>query len=232
MRPITTSIRFPLWCSLLAAAALCSPALAASGSNKKPAKPHWDTEPYAKPEVGATAWSNGSTVVTAATLGGQAGIKYWRVGDPPPMWNGKTRARVAYVLSSANSSGLDLRLGSFMGPKWQYVGLQTGPDIFWDRWTYGSTEIPGSVGVDWPLAATFYLSPVNLGLGVTPSWLANEERRVDWSEARVPGFGHEFSYQASISLTLDSITLSLGYSLRVMASGTQQGFSVGAKLRS
>lgn len=200
------------------------------GHGKKRVQPHWEQEWYAEPQGGLVAWSSGGSVVSAATLGGQAGLRYWRVGDPPPQWSGQTRARVAYVLSSADASGLEARLGSFMGPRWKTVGIQAGPDLFWDQWQYGSTVLDPSLGLSLPVTTTLFLDAITLSAGATPSWLANEDRRVDWNETDVFGFGHEFTWTLGATLRLDSFSVGAQYAWHVQATGVQQGLSFGVAL--
>ena len=197
---------------------------------KKP-QPHWESEPFVKPEAGATISGSGGSASAFATVGASAGIRYWRVGDPPPMWNGQTRVRGAYGTGGGNSS-LDARVGSFIGPSWKQVGLLVGPDLFWNQYDLASgQDLEPSVGVEVPLTASFRVSKqISLFAGVAPAWLTNPDRAVDWDEVSVPGFGDEFAYSAGVGLNLDAIKLNLSYSYRIVANGVQQGVGVGVTL--
>ena len=202
------------------------------GNQKKhKVQPHWDTEWYAEPQGGIVGWSSGGSLTTAATLGGLAGYRYWRVGDPPPRWSGQTRVKAAYVLSSANASGMEVRLGSFMGPNWKRVGIQAGPDLFWDQWAYGGTTLDPTLGLGVPAVVTLAVDPLTLWGGATPAWLSNPDRRVDWSQTDAPGFGHEFTWSAGASIRIDTFTLGVQYAYHIQATGVQQGFSFGVGLK-
>ncbi len=198
---------------------------------KKPAGPHWEGEWYAQPVAGALLHSGtGGGTNSAITLGLEGGYRYYQVGGSTPRWQGRTRARGTYAMSN-NGNGVDLRLGSFIGPTWQNFGLSVGPDLFWDRYTVGSTTLDPSVGMSLPLTATMPLSSLTLWAGVAPSWLTNEARRVNWDQEEVFGFGHEFTYMAGAAIAVGSFTISANYAYRITVAGPQQGFGLGFKIR-
>lgn len=230
--------RFLAALALLALA--ISPAHAGKGGGKgkkhgghKKVQPHWEGDFFARPEGGVVGWSDGTAAgtVTAASVGGQAGYQYWRVGDPPPQWTGQTRVAGSWILSSGNASGLDARVGSFIGPRWKYVGLQGGPDLFWNRWQYGGVVLDPTVGLAVPITATATLDAVSILGGAEPAWLSNEERRVDWDQTDALGFGHEFTWFAGVGISVQGVSLGVQYRYHIQASGVQQGFSFGAGFR-
>lgn len=195
-----------------------------------PPKPqaHWEAEPFLKPEAGAQINTNGQGSSAFVTLGASAGFRYWRVGDPPPQWSGQTRVRGLYGTGSGVQS-LDARIGSFIGPRWGSFGLQFGPDLFWNRLELPSgQDLEPSVGLEFPVMASLKLSKeLSLYGGVSPAWLADPQRAVDWSAVDAPGFGDEFAYMAGASLNLKPIHLSANYVYRIVATGAQQNLGFG-----
>lgn len=196
-------------------------------------EPHWEREPFVKPEAGAQLNTNSGGTSAFVTLGASAGLRYWQVGGPPPRWNGQTRVRGAMGTGSGISA-IDLRLGSFIGPRWNDLGLQFGPDIFWNSLTTAvGPDLEPSLGLEIPVIATYRFSKsVNVYGGFAPAWLADPDRAVDWDEVAVPGFGDEFSYQAGINLNVQPLRLGVSYIYKIVATGVQQnvGFGVGLAL--
>lgn len=197
------------------------------------AEPHWESEPYVKPEAGAQLNTNSGGTSAFVTLGASAGIRYWQVGGPQPRWSGQTRARGLYGTGSGISM-VDLRVGSFIGPRWGDLGLSFGPDLFWNTLQVsGSQDLNPSAGVEFPVMASYTVSKhLNLTGGVAPAWLADPARSVDWDKVDVPGFGDEFSYMGSANLNLQPLRLSVSYLYKVVATGVQQnlGFGVGLSM--
>lgn len=195
---------------------------------KKQQDPHWETEPFVKPEAGAQINTNGAGASAFVTVGASAGVRYAQVGAPPPSWSGQTRVRGLYGTGNGVDS-LDARVGSFIGPRWKQLGLQFGPDLFWNRLTTSAGEsLAPSVGLEFPVTATARISKeLSLSAGVSPAWLADESRSVDWSQVAVPGFGDEFSYMAGVNLNLNPLHLSVNYIYKIVATGAQQNVGVG-----
>ena len=187
---------------LLMAAASAAPAapVSKSAAATTPQTPAWETKLFAQPVVGGTVFSSGGSTTTAVSLGAEAGLRYWQTRRKTPRWRGVARVAGAYVLSSGDSSGMDVRVGNFIGPAWKSVGLSTGPDLFWNRYQYGSIELDPTLGLAWPLTATAWTQAFDVWAGVEPAWLSNADRRVDWSTQDVPGFGHEFTYRAGLGV--------------------------------
>ena len=186
----------------------------------------WNKTPYWEPVLGATLYSSGGNTRTAAYGGLEAGVRYNQKG-PMPRLVGKTRAR-GVLTYGGDAMATDVRLGSFLGPRWKYAGLQAGPDLFRDE-LIGSGLGP-SFGVDFPVAATLYAKPLTFTAGFSPAWLADEDRRVDWSQTTEFGFGHEFTTRLGASLSLDGFGAGVGWSRRVTAAGTYQGFAISLRV--
>jgi len=209
-----------------------------SGKNNKKKEPYWDGDFYWQPSAGATVYSSGDGGTRSAFfLGAQAGYKYTYKNTPDPKWSGRTRVSGNYILPTGGLSGIDLHLGSFIGPSWNnLVGVQFGPDLFWNQLITDepNTELEPTTGLEFPVSASLKLDPLTLSAGVAPAWVSNEARRVDWDDPMyddaLPGFGHEFSYHVGAGIGLGGFNVSVGYSYRITAGGVQQGFSAGARL--
>jgi hypothetical protein len=201
------------------------------GKGKAVEYPYWQTEPYLTPEVGASAYSSGGETSTAVTIGGQAGIRYLRVDRDRPWLTGKTRLAGAYMISGGGT-GYDVRLGSFIGPQWESVNLQVGPDVFYNQYQWDDVSLEPTIGVGVPATATRSADVFTIYGGVEPAWLVNEDRRVDWdtTEAILPGFGHEFTYRAGVGVVASFASFSLSYQYKITAYGIEQGFGLGFKL--
>ena len=185
----------------------------------------WEVEPYWRPVAGISSYSSGGSTWVGARMGATGGVYYWK----SPLL-GRTRAQGSWVTSSG-VSGLELRLGSFMGPHQKYWGAEAGVDVFWNRFSADGVDlIPGSAGIDLPL--NVHLGPQEIyGLaGITPAILFAPERRVDWSNTEAFGFGHEFGWQLGVGARLGRIGAALTYSRRIVASGVYSGWGVSLSL--
>lgn len=194
--------------------------------------PGWETKLYAEPKIGAFVFSDGQQTSTGASIGAEAGLRYWQVQRPFPRLRGVARVAGDYVLTTSDASGVEARVGNFLGPYWQSVGLQTGPDLFWNRFTFGGNTLDPTIGLAWPVLARAWTKKSELSVygGVEPAWLSNKDRRVDWSEQKVPGFGHEFTYRAGLGIRVGGLSLAAGYSYKITAFGGQHGISAGVAL--
>ena len=197
------------------------------GRRGKQAKPDWKHRFYARPLVSGSTYTDGAgNTTTAVGLGGEGGIRYRQVNQPFPRLRGRTRATGQYIVST-NANGMEVKVGSFMGPVWEYVGLESGLDISWDRYEWDGVPMEATVGYGIPFIATTGVSIVTVYAGFQPTFLSNETRRVDWSETDEFGFGHQFSTFAGISLAIDDMNIGLGYTRTVSAAGGQAGVQQG-----
>ena len=158
-------------------------------------------------------------------LGLEGGIRYWQVNKPMPKLRGRTRATAQYIVAS-NSNGMEVKVGSFMGPAWKYFGIESGLDISWDKYEWNGQAMEATMGYGIPLIATTGVSIVTVSAGFQPTFLSNETRRVDWSQTDEFGFGHQFSTFAGIALAIDDMNVGLGYTRTVTAFGLQQGYGI------
>ncbi len=160
----------------------------------------------------------------------------WRVGSttctstpPPPIWGGRSRAKLTYQFSESGT-GTDFRLGSFFGPHWKLIGVEAGPDLFWNRTSIGGFVLDPTFGVDLPITATLTVDLLTAYAGIAPTWVSNPDRRVDWSTVSTPGFGHEFAYLAGLSLRIDPVSVGAAYVHRITAAGPSRTITVHADI--
>ncbi len=179
----------------------------------------YNKKPYAKPVVGAMIWDG----AYGLSLGPEAGIKYQQK-KPDPVFFGKTRAQGAYILG-AGMSGYDVRLGSFFGPFYKVVGLQAGPDFFYNQLSVqldgGTDELFATPGMDFPITGLFDLKIFNAYAGVAPGWYFSGDR-----EALNGAMGQLSTYLGA-GISLSKLRVSVGWNRTSTAYGNQDGLSFG-----
>ncbi len=216
---------------LLIASLLTAPAWAqdnedgdaeSTGEETKPAKQGgltlegpYNTTPYAKPVFGAMIWDGAYGV----SLGAEAGLKYQQK-KRDPVFFGKTRAQGAYTFGSG-IAGYDVRLGSFFGPFHKVVGLQAGPDIFYNELVVdlgdGQTGLFATPGLDFPITGLFDLGVFNAYAGIAPGWYFGGVR--DNLNAVVGQFGTYFGAGLNLSQLRIIFTFLIGEGLGARARG-------------
>lgn len=179
----------------------------------------YSKKPYAKPVVGAMIWEGAYGV----SLGAEAGLNYQQEKDDPVMF-GKTRARGSYIVG-AGMSGYDVRLGSFFGPFYKVVGLQAGPDVFYNQLSVqldgGSDELIATPGMDFPITGLFDVGVFNAYAGVSPGWYFGGDR-----ENLNAALGQLSTYFGA-GINLSKLRFSVGWNRTSTAYGDQDGISVG-----
>ena len=118
-----------------------------------------------------------------------------------------------------------------MGPWWKHFGLESGLDVSWDQYEWNGILLDPSMGYGVPLIATTGVKWISIYAGFQPSFLTTPERRVNWSETDEFGFGHQFSTFTGLSLTVDDMSVGLGYTRTISAFGVQQGYGISLSMR-
>ena len=196
------------------------------GKRRQQARPGWKQKFYARPLItGSTFTDNAGNTSTAVGLGGEGGIRYWQVNTPLPRLRGRTRVAGTYI-TSTDSTGTEVKVGSFMGPAWEYFALESGLDISWDKYEWNGIPMEATTGYGIPFIATTGVSIITVYAGFQPTWLSNEERRVDWDNTDEFGFGHQFSTFAGVSLAIDTMNVGVGYTRTVTVFGLQEGYGL------
>jgi hypothetical protein len=194
---------------------------------KKKGKTQWKNRFYARPLVAGSSFTNANGETTlAAGIGGEGGVRYWEAQRALPRLRGRTRATVQYLVST-NAEGMEVKLGSFMGPAWEYFALESGLDVSWDRYEWDGVPMAASVGYGVPFIATAGVSIITIYAGFQPTFMSNETRRVDWAQTDEFGFGHQFSTFSGVSLAIDDMNIGLGYTRTVSAAGGIPGLQEG-----
>jgi len=175
----------------------------------------YEKKPYAKPIVGAMVWEGS----VGLNVGAEAGFKYQQE-KPDPVMFGKTRATGTLAFGDG-ISGYEVHLGSFFGPFHKVIGAQTGPDLFYSQYTLLGTELPATMGLDWPITALFNVKVFDAYAGVAPGWYFGGERE---NLNNVVG---QFGVYVGGGLNLAKLRLNLGWSKQTTAYGEQTGVSVG-----
>ena len=118
-----------------------------------------------------------------------------------------------------------------MGPWWKYFGLESGLDVSWDRYEWNGIQLDPTMGYGVPMIATAGVEFISVYGGFQPTFLSTPERRVDWSETDDFGFGHQFSTFTGVHITVDDMSVGVGYIRTVTAFGVQQGYNLSLNLR-
>ena len=203
------------------------------GEQQAQGKPEWKRGFYARPIVSGSVYTSASGETSNAVgLGGEGGIRYWQVKKPFPRLRGRTRATVQYI-GAIDSNGMEVKVGSFMGPAWEYVAIESGLDLSWDRYEWNGVPMEATVGYGVPVIVTTGVSIVTIYGGFQPTFLSNPDRRVDWASKAASnefGFGHQFTTFAGIAFAIDDMSVGLGYSRTVTqasgGTGVQQGYGL------
>ena len=87
------------------------------------------------------------------------------------------------------------------------------------------------MGYGIPFIANTGVKFISVYAGFQPTFLSTPERRVVWSETDEFGSGHQFSTFAGVHLTIDDMSVGLGYTRTVTAFGVQQGYGLSLNLR-
>jgi hypothetical protein len=191
----------------------------------------WKKRFYARPMLSGSSFTSADGTTTSAIgIGGEGGVRYWEVGKPFPRLRGRTRGTLQYVVST-NANGMEAKLGSFMGPWWKYLGLESGLDVSWDRYEWNGIQLEPTMGYGIPFIANTGIEFISVYAGFQPTFLSTPERRVVWSETDEFGFGHQFSTFAGVHLTIDDMSVGVGYTRTVTAFGVQQGYGLSLNLR-
>jgi len=176
-------------------------------------------KPYAKPVVGAMIFDGAAGL----SVGAEAGLNYQQEKKDPVMF-GKTRVRGAYTFG-AGLTGYDVRLGSFFGPFHKVVGLQAGPDFFYNQLSVqfdgGTAELFATPGMDFPITGLFDVGVFDAYAGVAPGWYFGGDRE------NLNGAMGQFGMYVGAGLNLSKLRLHLGWSRTSTAYGDQDGISVG-----
>ncbi|MBT3219439.1 MAG: hypothetical protein HN348_10135 [Proteobacteria bacterium] len=181
---------------------------------------HWETKPYIQPRVNIRAVSVNGNLTAQAVLGAEGGLQYNKLGSP---WQGRTRLSAIgmYGLTSG-SLGADVRLGSFIGPKFGIFRYEVGPDFWYNG--YGKTNatdyhLPWSPGVSIPNTVILSFHEMFGVLGsATPGWAFLPERAGG-------GIGpfHEFTLLGALMLRLGGAGITVGYQSTWDSAGVTKG---------
>lgn len=181
----------------------------------------WNYQPYVTPGGGVQInTSNSGDTATSIVAGVDVGVKYWRKD-----WAGDLYAGGSYTTGDG-LNGYDLHLGDATGIRDKYWGATLGLEGFYNGYLYsnGSSAMKPSAGVAIPVELTAGPKEYYAFGGVTPSFLADASRRVDWSDPAYDGafgFGNEFEWHAGVGIKLKGVSGELGFAQSVTVAGVQ-----------
>ena len=118
-----------------------------------------------------------------------------------------------------------------MGPWWKHFSLESGLDVSWDQYEWNGIQLDPTMGYGIPFIATTGVDFISIYAGFQPTFLSTPERRVTWSETDEFGFGHQFSTFTGVHITVDDLSIGVGYTRTITAFGVQQGYGLTLNLR-
>jgi hypothetical protein len=206
-----------------------TPTISAAATEGTTPKPEWAYAPYVQPILDFTIYDPGGLkgAYTIVNLGLEGGVHYHMKGDQIPTWAGRTRVSGYYGFGGDGVQSWELRAGSFIGPVFDRLSLETGLDIFGNQLTVDGDGLVPSAGIDVPLLARLDLTIPSVWGGIGTAYMFDKERRVDWSETDQFGFGHEFQYIVGAGVKA-GIRLSVEYTHRIVVTGDEETIMLGA----
>jgi hypothetical protein len=194
-----------------------------------PPPKEWATTPYVQPILDFTIYDPGGFkgAYTIVNLGLEGGVHYHQKGNDIPTWAGRTRVSGYYGFGGEGVQSWELRAGSFIGPVFERLSLETGLDVFGNQLTVDGDGLVPSAGIDFPLLARLDLTIPSVWGGIGTAYMFDKERRVDWQETDQWGFGHEFQYVVGAGLKA-GIRLSVEYTHRIVVTGDEETIMLGA----
>ena len=204
------------------------PTPAAATTTTAPA-PEWAYAPYVQPILDFTFYDPGGFqgTQTIVNLGLEGGVHYYMKGDQIPTWAGYTRVSGYYGFGGEGVKSWELRAGTFMGPVFKRLSLQSGLDLFGNQLTVDGDGLEPSAGIDVPLLARIDLDIPSVWGGIGTAYMFKKDRRVDWQETDQWGFGHEFQYVVGAGIH-KGIRISVEYTHRIVVTGTEETIMLGA----
>ena len=192
-------------------------------------KPEWAYAPFVNPILDFTIYDPGGFqgAYTIVNLGLEGGLMYYMKGDQIPTWAGYTRVSGYYGFGGEGVQSWELRVGSFMGPVFKILSLESGLDLFGNQLTVDGDGQVASAGIDVPLLARLDFKIPSVWGGIGTAYLFDKERRVDWQEQDQFGFGHEFQYVVGAGIKA-GIRVSVEYTHRIVVTGDEETIMLGA----
>ena len=205
------------------------PPIAAVAETTTTPKKEWAYAPYVLPILDFTIYDPGGFkgAYTIVNLGLEGGVHYRQKGNDIPIWAGRTRVSGYYGFGGEGVQSWELRAGSFIGPVFQRLSLETGLDVFGNQLTVDGDGLVPSAGIDVPLLARIDLTIPSVWGGIGTAYMFDKERRVDWSETDQFGFGHEFQYVVGAGLKA-GVRISVEYTHRIVVTGDEETIMLGA----
>ena len=191
-----------------------------SSSGRKGAGSKKKNDAYVQAGGGWQVHQTGSNNLSAFLLGGEAGWVYRFSG-----MQGRTRVAGSGVVQADKASGYDLRAGTFLGPKGKQGSVETGLDVYYSTWSWGTDTLPEAVGVEIPVKLSGTLGNFGVFGGVAGGWTNAPKRQASWD---LPF--HEGEAFAGLSGTFEGFDFTAKYSYRVTGVGPVQTVWVGVTL--
>ena len=179
-------------------------------------------ELYIDPTIGLWSVTEQHQIDPTIRAGMAVGFTY----DVGENLAGRTRVEGMW-LQALDGTGRDVRVGTFVGWRNEFGGIEVGVDVFQNRYDLRDLYLHDSLGIEVPVK--LFLGPelVHGVVGISPALLQHAERRVDWSEATLQGgFGHEFGWQVGVGSQIRQTRVAVVYSRRQVSGDVIEGLNV------
>ncbi len=214
------------WTLLLTAALAQDTTDVPSAATVEPAPEpaEWVARTFAAPDVGVAGVVQDLDEPFFLAFGGSAGIKLTQQGG---WFFGAVRVHADWIIGT-DKRGHQVRVGLFGGLHHEWWGLELGVDGWRNRYALEDFILPASFGMDLPLQLAGGPRQLHAVVGIAPALVVLDERRVDWDQAEILGFGHEFKRWIGLQTRIKHVVLGLVYYQRQVHGELVQGFTVSA----
>ena len=184
----------------------------------------WEVKSFVSPDVGIAGATNENEEPFSLAFGGSFGVKALQHNG---LFFGLARLHADWTIG-VDKRGHQVKLGIFGGLHTQWWGLEIGLDGWRNRYDLEDFSLAPTFGLDVPLQVAGGPRQAHVVAGVAVAAVTNPLRQVDWNQAQILGFGHEFKRWIGIQTRVKGIVLGLVYFQRQVQGELVQGFTVSA----
>ena len=188
----------------------------------------WKNRPYLN-LGGGSGFANiqtGDGDEWALLLGSEGGFRY---SQRDGSLEGRTRV-AGKGMGVLGGWGSETRAGTFLGLRRMLIGIEIGVDVFKNDYIGKEVALVESFGVDVPLSLKLGPKLLQGVATISPAFLMDPERRVDWSTTSRPGFGDEMEWSLGVEVGLPIVGVSLTYKERMVADAQIRSLQFGLEL--
>ena len=183
----------------------------------------WYAEPLLYPKLGFMSYSQAGFGITTYGVG-VGGLFHDLDGG---LLTAQARAEGGFW-SGGDGLGFEVKMGPMWTPRLKWWGAKIGIDPFYNQFNSTTFVLPATFGVEFPVDVILGPRGAHLIAGLTPAWVANPVRRVNWDTYdNLIEAGHESEWRLGFGLTLGRFSVTMVYSQRTTIMGSASGVGVG-----